>query len=49
MDFLTGMAYWGIFLLIIINTIIVTRMKVVFPKEEKEEEGATEKETCRAG
>ena len=46
MDFLTAMAYWGIFLLVVINTIIVARMKVVFPKEEDE---STEKETCRSG
>ena len=46
MDFLRGMAYWGILLLVVINTIIVVRMKVEFPKEEEE---ATEKETCRAG
>jgi len=48
MDFLTAMAYWGIFLLVVINTIIVARMKVVFPKEDKEEE-ATHKEPCRSG
>jgi hypothetical protein len=46
MDFLTGMAYWGILLLVVINTIIVLRMKVVFPKEEGE---AGEKETGRSG
>lgn len=28
MDFLTSMAYWGIAVLVIINTIIVIRMKV---------------------
>lgn len=28
MDFLTGMAYWGIVVLVVINTIIVTRMQV---------------------
>jgi hypothetical protein len=46
MDFLTGMAYWGIILLVIVNAIIVARMKVEFPKEEGE---ATEKETGRSG
>jgi len=28
MDFLTSMAYWGIAVLVIINTIIVLKMKV---------------------
>ena len=28
MDFLTGMAYWGIILLAIINALIVLRMKI---------------------
>jgi hypothetical protein len=35
MDFLTGMGYWGIILLAIINAIIVSRMKVVFHGEEE--------------
>lgn len=46
MDFLTGMAYWGLIVLIIINTIIAVRMKIEIPKDEEE---ATEKETCRTG
>ena len=28
MDFLTGMAYWGIIVLVVLNGIIVSRMKV---------------------
>ena len=28
MDFLTGMAYWGILVLVIANAILVSRMKV---------------------
>ena len=47
MDFLTGMAYWGIILLAIINAIIVLQMKVVIHGEE---EGDDEKEgRCSVG
>jgi prolipoprotein diacylglyceryltransferase len=47
MDFLTGMAYWGIILLAVINAIIVSRMKVVIHGEE---EGDDEKEgRCSVG
>jgi hypothetical protein len=35
MDFLTGMGYWGIILLAVLNAIIVSRMKVVIHGEEK--------------
>ena len=28
MDFLTGMAYWGILVLVVANAIVVSRMKV---------------------
>ena len=28
MDFMTGAAYWGMALLVVINTIIVLRMKI---------------------
>lgn len=28
MDFLTGMAYWGIIVLVVLNAIIVSRMTV---------------------
>ena len=35
MDFLTGMAYWGIILLAVINAIIVLQMKVVIHGEEE--------------
>ena len=35
MDFLTGMAYWGIILLAVINAIIVSQMKVVIHGEEE--------------
>ncbi len=33
MDFLTGMAFWGILLLVIVNAIIVLNMKVDIGKE----------------
>ncbi len=47
MDFLTGMAYWGIILLAIVNAIIVSRMKVVIHGEE---DGDDEKEgRCSVG
>jgi prolipoprotein diacylglyceryltransferase len=47
MDFLTGMAYWGIILLVVINAIIVSRMKVVIHGEE---EGDDEKTgSCSVG
>ena len=38
MDFLTGMGYWGIIALAIINAIIVSRMKIVIHGEEEEDE-----------
>jgi hypothetical protein len=28
MDFLTGMAYWGILVLVLINGVLVSRMKI---------------------
>lgn len=34
MDFLTGMAYWGIIVLVIVNALIVSRMKVVIREDE---------------
>lgn len=33
MDFLTGAAYWGILVLVVVNAIIVLRMKVDIGKE----------------
>lgn len=33
MDFLTGMAYWGIILLVVINAILVKRSDVVIHQE----------------
>ena len=33
MDFLTAMAYWGILVLVLTNTLIVWRMKVDIGKE----------------
>lgn len=33
MDFLTGMAYWGILVLVMINAMVVTRMKVEVYRE----------------
>lgn len=35
MDFLTGMAYWGIIVLVIINALIVSRMNVTFDDEDE--------------
>ena len=34
MDFLTGLPYWGIFVLALINALIVWRMKVDIGKED---------------
>lgn len=34
MDFLTGMAYWGIIVLVIVNALIVSRMKVVIHDDD---------------
>lgn len=48
MDFLTGMAYWGIILLAIINALIVLRMKITIAGEG--EEGDDEKKNvCSVG
>lgn len=33
MDFLTGMAYWGILVLALVNALIVWRMKVDIGKD----------------
>ena len=33
MDFLTGMAYWGILVLALVNALVVWRMKVDIGKE----------------
>ncbi len=38
MDFMTGMAYWGIILLAVINAIVVSRMKIVIHGEEEGDE-----------
>ncbi len=38
MDFLTGMAYWGILVLVVVNALIVSRMKVVIHDDESEED-----------
>ena len=47
MVFLTGMAYWGIILLAVINAIIVLQMKVVIHGEE--EEGDEKGGSCSVG
>ena len=47
MDFLTGMGYWGIIALAVINAIIVARMKVVIHGEEEEDDQKGGK--CTAG
>ncbi len=36
MDFLTGMAYWGIIVLVVVNGLIVSRMEVVIHDDESE-------------
>jgi hypothetical protein len=36
MDFLTGMAYWGILLLVLINALWVSKMRVEIHREESE-------------
>lgn len=38
MDFLTGMAYWGIIVLVIVNALIVSRMKVVIHDDESKKD-----------
>lgn len=41
MDFLTGMAYWGIIVLVIVNAVIVSRMKVVIHDDTPSEADST--------
>jgi hypothetical protein len=36
MDFLTGMAYWGILVLVIVNAIFVARMDVKIDPEDED-------------
>ena len=38
MDFMTAVPYWGIFFLIIINAVIVARMKIEIEEEGDESE-----------
>ncbi len=38
MDFLTGMAYWGILVLVVVNAIIVSRIKVNIHDDRSDEE-----------
>ena len=40
MDFLTGLAYWGILLLVVVNAVVVLRMKVRVDLEHDENEHA---------
>lgn len=47
MDFLTGMAYWGIILLVVINAVVVRKMKISLPGEEKESDKT--KRMCPVG
>ena len=47
MDFLTGMAYWGIILLAVINAIVVSRMKIVIHGEEDDDD--EKRGTCSVG
>jgi len=37
MDFLTGMAYWGIIVMVVINGIIVARMDVTVDDDEEQD------------
>lgn len=37
MDFLTGMPYWGILVLVLINAFIVSRMKIEIEEEDGDE------------
>jgi hypothetical protein len=37
-DFLTGLPYWGIIVVIILNAIIVLRMDINVGEEEQDEE-----------
>ena len=34
MDFLTGMAYWGILVLVLVNAVLVSRMTIEIRQEE---------------
>ncbi len=36
MDFLTGMAYWGILVLVIGNAIVVSRMKIEIDRDRED-------------
>ena len=47
MDFLTGMAYWGIILLAVINAIVVSRMKIVIHGEDDDDD--EKRGTCTVG
>ena len=38
MDFLTGMAFWGIIVLVVVNGLIVSRMKVVIHEDEPDKD-----------
>jgi hypothetical protein len=46
MDFLTSLAYWGMAVLVIINAIIVLRMKVDIGDDQ---EGGADKTKCQSG
>jgi hypothetical protein len=37
-DFLTGLPYWGIIVVIVLNTIIVSRMDIEVSEQERDEE-----------
>ena len=38
MDFLTALPYWGIIVIILLNTWLVSRMKITFQDEDKKNE-----------
>jgi len=46
MDFMTSLAYWGMAALVIINGIIVLRMKIDISEDRK---GGDDPEKCQPG
>lgn len=47
MDFLTGMAYWGILILVIVNAILVAKMEVTISDPQEPEALSEETQTNR--
>ncbi|UCF37644.1 MAG: hypothetical protein JSU96_01895 [Acidobacteriota bacterium] len=46
MDFLTGMAYWGILALVIVNAILVARMKVTIEDSDDDDSPDAQNREC---